>query len=542
MKRTTLVLSLAVSLIGLHESLAQVSQVWLARYDGPMPGEEVGKAIAVDSTGSVYIAGYTRSSSFGTGDYLVIKYRPNGDTAWVRTYNGPGNGEDEAVAIAVDRFGNAYVTGFSTGAGTGTDFATIKYNSNGVVQWVRRYDGPTQNADVAHALVLDANANVYITGESWGPTTLSDFLTVKYNTNGVEQWIRRDSCESTGNDYAYAIALSPDASRVCVTGTSLGGISAFDYYTSCYSTANGDTVLHRRYNGPQNATDEARAIGIDNLNNVYVTGFVNDGPSTDKDYATLKYTAVGAQQWVRFYDGSANANDIAEALTVDGAGNVFVTGSTVGDTTLFDITTIHYTTGGAEQWVRTFNGVGNSNDAAFAITLDAVRNVYVAGTGGNPAIAKFVTLRYNTNGVQQWVVLSDTTGRGRALRVDAAGSVYVTGNSEGTNPDCVTIKYAQTTGVRELDGRMARGFALYQNYPNPFNPTTTIQYDSPSAGLVSLKVFDILGREVRTLVNEVQDAGFKSVRFDASRLASGVYFYQLRAGDFTQTKKLLLLR
>jgi hypothetical protein len=85
-------------------------------------------------------------------------------------------------------------------------------------------------------------------------------------------------------------------------------------------------------------------------------------------------------------------------------------------------------------------------------------------------------------------------------------------------------------------------FALHQNYPNPFNPTTTIQYDLPSAGLVSLKVFDILGREVRTLVSDNLQPGSYEVTFDATGLVSGVYFYRMQGGEFVQTKRLLLLR
>ena len=85
-------------------------------------------------------------------------------------------------------------------------------------------------------------------------------------------------------------------------------------------------------------------------------------------------------------------------------------------------------------------------------------------------------------------------------------------------------------------------FTLYQNYPNPFNPSTTIRYSIPKASLVSLKVYDILGREVASLVNEEKPAGNYKAVFNASSFASGVYFYRIQAGSFIATKKLLLLK
>jgi hypothetical protein len=85
-------------------------------------------------------------------------------------------------------------------------------------------------------------------------------------------------------------------------------------------------------------------------------------------------------------------------------------------------------------------------------------------------------------------------------------------------------------------------FALHQNFPNPFNPTTTINYDLPIDAQVSLKVFDILGRNVAKVVDGFEEAGWKRVTLDGSRLASGVYFYRITAGNVNQTRKLLLLR
>ena len=98
-----------------------------------------------------------------------------------------------------------------------------------------------------------------------------------------------------------------------------------------------------------------------------------------------------------------------------------------------------------------------------------------------------------------------------------------------------------TTGVLN-NNQTVNTYKLYQNYPNPFNPTTNIQYTVMKAGLVTLTVYDILGRKVSTLINQYQTAGTHSINFDASRLASGVYFYQIEAGSFRSVKKMMLLK
>ena len=99
-----------------------------------------------------------------------------------------------------------------------------------------------------------------------------------------------------------------------------------------------------------------------------------------------------------------------------------------------------------------------------------------------------------------------------------------------------------TAGVIEGEPVLPRAFSLAQNYPNPFNPTTTIEFSLPTAAHVTLKVFDILGREVATLADKLDPAGVNSVRFDASRLSSGVYYYRIAAGSLVVTKQMLLVR
>jgi hypothetical protein len=98
------------------------------------------------------------------------------------------------------------------------------------------------------------------------------------------------------------------------------------------------------------------------------------------------------------------------------------------------------------------------------------------------------------------------------------------------------------TGVKKIKGALPDKFELSQNYPNPFNPTTLIKYSLPKAGNVSLKVYNVLGKEVATLVNGYQTAGNYKVKFNARGLASGLYFYRLTAGDFVSVKKMMLLK
>ncbi|MCL4538054.1 MAG: T9SS type A sorting domain-containing protein [Bacteroidetes bacterium] len=106
------------------------------------------------------------------------------------------------------------------------------------------------------------------------------------------------------------------------------------------------------------------------------------------------------------------------------------------------------------------------------------------------------------------------------------------------NPD--SLNETQSLSLTRVT--MIKDFELSQNYPNPFNPTTVIDYTIPKDAHVTLKIYDVLGREVETLINENEQVGRYRVNFDGARLASGVYFYRLAAGSHVITKKMLLLK
>jgi hypothetical protein len=189
---TFIVLLVLLALPALAEMIVDIA--WLRRYNGPGGSGDYAQAIAVDGSGNVYVTGHSEGSGTAS-DYATIKYYPNGDTTWLRRYNGPGNYQDGASAIAVDGSGNVYVTGYSPGSEAPhyhNDYATIKYYPNGDTAWVRRYDGPGNGEDQASAIALDDSGNAYVTGYSDGTGSYNyDYATIKYLPNGDTAWVRR---------------------------------------------------------------------------------------------------------------------------------------------------------------------------------------------------------------------------------------------------------------------------------------------------------------------------------------------------------------
>ena len=143
-----------------------------------------------------------------------------------------------------------------------------------------------------------------------------------------------------------------------------------------------------------------------------------------------------------------------------------------------------------------------------------------------------------TNNGQSWKDYNDSTNNKTVLcmAVDSSGQLCA-GTAKG-----VFLSINPVTSVKDKSNNTPSYYSLYQNYPNPFNPTTKIEYSIPQTSFVTLKVYDILGREIATLVNEEKPAGNYSIQFIAENLSSGIYFYKLQAGKYNSVKKMILIK
>ncbi len=526
---------------------AQVSQQWIAAYNGPTNFTDSARKVLVDNAGNVLVAGSSRGQN--AWDYTLLKYNPEGTLLWEQRYDGPAHGEDDAQWMTTDNAGNIYLTGSSRSITGFDDFATVKYNSNGVMQWDARYNGPGNNTDKALKVTVDSAGNVYVTGYSNGSGSLLDYATVKYNSNGIQQWVSRYN--GPGNDIDVPTAITVDnAGNVYVTGSSqsTSASGSQDYLTIKYNSA-GSEEWTRRHDGPAGLSDFATSMAMDETGNIYVTGSCY-ATATLNDYVTIKYNSAGTELWSRTFNGTANLSDLAKMVILDNSGNVFVTGSSVGTGSSIDYTTVKYSSAGTELWAASYNGSANNVDDVSAITADGFGNVYVTGKERiNSAIYDYATVKYNSAGQQEWVTkfngVTSLNDGATSVNTDISGNVYVTGNSVNSfNSDFVTIKYSQgnLTPVNGNNNGLPENYKLWQNYPNPFNPSTKIKFSTVKAGKITLNIYDVNGKKLEELVNGSYSAGTYQADWNAASYSSGIYFYTIVTSEFTDTKRMILVK
>ncbi|MBI5471920.1 MAG: SBBP repeat-containing protein [Ignavibacteriae bacterium] len=575
---------------------------WAIRYNGPgNAATDAPSGLAVDRSGNIYVTGSTNTSQIPE-DFATVKYNPAGVSQWAALYNGPRLSKEIAVDVAVDGSGNAFVAGNSQGTGSTTDIVTVKYDAVGIEQWAARYGRQGSLYNGAVAIRSDRSGNAYVLGYSastqWA--SLNEYVIIKYRPNGSRQWVA--AYRETGEILNPPSTLFVDQSGyVYVTGSAGNSFLTIKYdqlgaqqwvarcagnYTSpalavdnsgnVYITGACDTAcVTVKYNsagvqqwvarygpGPGYAQAATNAIAFDGSANVYVAGSSKKRSWWEVypvDYLTIKYDAAGVQKWVARYRGQDSIWNEATHIAVDNSDNVLVMGVSATATGA-DVVTVKYSPSGVQQWAMRSPGLADYWSSGAHMQMDGNGDIYVAHTRLQGSTTDYNTTKYNSSGVQPWsgrfCGTGDHSNLVAGLALDASNNVYVTGTCQASNWSVIaTVKYTQATVDVDEGGTdlVATTYSLDQNYPNPFNPTTTIKYQIPNSnrqmgfgvsdlGFVSLKVFDILGREVATLVNEVKQPGTYSVPWDASAFASGVYLYRLQAGGFVETKKCLVLR
>lgn len=536
------------------------SQQWIKYFGGNL--DDKAYAITIDNAGYIYIAGYTTTASQGT-DFRTIKINPNtGSTSWTKDYNGPANQDDKIYAITTDRLNNIYVAGYTTGVGVGTDITVIKYNSSGTQLWAQSYNSTTNGDDGALGVAVDDSLNVYVTGY----VTLAglDMYLVKYNSGGVYQWGQSYGGSSNQDDKAYAITVD-QLDNIYIGGYTVNNAHSADFTLIKY-TRNGARLWVGKYDGPAHNDDIAVCMALSEGNKIYLAGSSRSGRATyTEDCLLVRFnTSNGDTVWSRRYSGTGNGEDKIYAITIDELDNIYVTGSITDEMVLNNVSpqilnknymTIKYNAEGNLLWSTSYD-TNAGNETARALFLSQSKDIlYVTGStrkGSNTDSQDVATVKYDVlTGEQLQASVIKGAGNGEddayGIYADSADNIYLAGYMKNAAPrglDMIAAKYnsGDLIEVKNISTKVPGSFNLYQNYPNPFNPSTSIKFDVPYTGNIKLVIYDILGRQAGTLVNETLRSGSYEVLFASANLASGVYFYELTSDSYRDIKKMILIK
>lgn len=532
MKNTKILLIILFCIVAYQDDLfCQFEQTWVSKYVGPNDRQDISNDIVIDNSNSIFISGLVQEQN-NSFDMCVIKFLPTGDTHWVRLYN---NTFDAAKSITLDAFGNVYVAGTSN-----FSRLVVKYNTLGVKIWeVNIGFGESTK------IVCDRDNNVCITGYVTNSGSFNDFITTKLNSNGVILW--QKYYFGSGNSQDYPQDLSVDIrGNFYVTGFTNESGSMDDFCTLKYDP-NGNLIWVKKYNGPGNNVDGAFSLSLDVFNNVYVSGY-STGSGTSSDFCTVKYDSNGVEKWVKRYNGPTNSYEGAWVNTVDLHNNIYVGGQSPGTSGGDDYCLIKYDNNGNQLWVSRYNGPGNGFDGIRDIVLDSIGQAYVTGISlGGDNNLNACTISFDTSGNLRWTTryIDDPYSIATSMAIDYEGNIVVTGCAvpQGRNDsDIVVVKYSSITGIQYINSYIPSKYKLLQNYPNPFNPNTTIAFSVPHRTNVKLNIYNSLGEVVYIIANGEINAGNYKVDWDASNFPSGVYFYKIETDEFSESRKMVLVK
>lgn len=532
------------------------NEVWVSRYGGTGGGDDVATGLGVGANGEVYVTGYSRGGG-GIDDYTTIKYNANtGAEEWVRRYYDPNNNGKDSRAwdLVVDRNGDILITGDSS-----DDFATVKYNSSGDLLWVNRYDppNPTGSFDDARQIKLDLDNNVYVMGYSQGLDQQYDLTVVKYDPDGNEEWVSRYNVGEDGGYGNRPTIQLLDEDQFYVTGSY--GAMPTNIALAAYmpNVQNDNFEVSSNYLNGKGVACNSEDFTIP------LWSTWSDLPCSGEDaIISRNFSSSGSQSFVvlqnddvvrNLFDLTSGKWYISFKFYLPSAGNgSYVSGDASG---LFaGVASFVPADGFYENSFECSlfaNGEGeiiaNNKSTSFNFQHDSWQQVLVSVDLDND-----VAELYAGNTILlQYVTSFPWSGGAWGSGVDKklAGIDFFGGysNSEMYVDDFYFGDVAPPniiTDVEDEEGQdeLPTDFSLSQNYPNPFNPSTKIEFSIPKQSNVSLKVYDVLGREVSQLINSELQAGLHSVNFDASGLSTGIYFYKIEAGNFTEVKKMSLLK
>ncbi|MBK7228839.1 MAG: T9SS type A sorting domain-containing protein [Ignavibacteriales bacterium] len=570
-------------------SIGQIlDTLWTRTYGGL--NQEVGVCIEELEDRSIIMCGKTNSYGAGAYDIYVIKSNMQGDTLWTKTFGGVNDESANKILYTQDK--GFIIIGSSSSFGFGlSDILLLKLDSLGRTEWYKTFgDSLNQFAsDIAPTL----DGGYIISGNRDGDYALNEGWLIKIDSIGNLHWDYIFEAICGSEQYLQSVIEISDTSYL-VSGTNLIPMYPFGrlsrYFLSKFDKY-GAIVFTKEYT--HNGLDLNRCLIITKDSCIILAGTSFLSPAGRSNAWLIKVDQVGNVIWDTILDGSQEYVNFA-SIDENYNSDFFVTlNSAIGSTSIKDIQLLKLDYfgniiseslfGGNEideanhlmiardssiliLGRTNFFGAGNYDFWLLKIKEQPATNIRMNYPNGGENLLAQDTLEISWNSINVNKIkleISIDSGKTWSLLVDSLfnyGSYNWVITNQFLGDSCLlkitnfedsdifdvsdsTFKIQNINDTEEIKNKHFY-YSLSQNYPNPFNPSTIISYQLPKACNVTLKVFDVLGREVATLVDEYRNAGSYDVEFSIENLelSTAIYFYQLKAGEFVETKKMLLLK
>jgi hypothetical protein len=441
---------------------------------------------------------------------------------WSKTFGGAQ--DDEGYSIQLTNDGGYIVAGATSSFGAGgRDGWLIKVNGSGNEVWRKTLGG--LSSDGIRCIQQTSDNGFIITGWTYsqGPGIIGNAWLAKTDSLGNQEWSK--AFGGTDVDRGYSVQQTSDGGYI-LTG-----------YTASFGAGLDDMLLIKTDNlGNQSWMKTFGGTGRDYGHEVQqtpdggyiITGYTLSFGAGGDDVFLVKTDFDGNAEWSKTFGGSSS--DVGYSVKVTSDGGYIITGHTLS-----------YGAGIHDVWlIKVDSPVIPVELTSFAVSVVSGKVMLIWSTATETNNKGFEVQRKESG---DFLTIGFLEGKG--ISTSKSEYSFIDSKVMGSNIQ-YRLKQIDFDGLFnysntiDVEIEIPVEFNLSQNYPNPFNPATKIAYQIPTEGLVKIKIFDLLGREVKTLVNEVKSAGSYEVFFDAIGLASGVYFYRLMSGDFIETKKLIL--
>jgi hypothetical protein len=452
-------------------------------------GDQIAASVRQATDGGYMIAGSMNDSLGGDYDFYLIKTNDEGDTSWTRTYG--GDSDDVCASACQTRDGGYILAGFTDSFGQGArNPYVIKTDMLGDTVWTRAYGG--DEAGAVNSVCQTNDGGYIFAGYTSSLLMGQDIYLIRTNGNGDTLWTRSYGISSLfDNEVATDVRQVADSGFV-VAGTSTQTWPGEQHIYMVRTDGSGDTLWTRIFGGED---DQTASVVIQTRDGGY---FLVGNATRDylQDIYAMKTDSQGNRLWEFRHDGGSDREGACGALQTSDGGFVIAGGSNVyGAIEVYSLL-IKINELGDTLWTHKYILSYPQIAVSFQGTQDS--GYIIGGT------------MLNVESFEKDIFLMKT-------RPDLSDAPMI-------HP--VTVE----------------GFALHQNFPNPFNASTRITFKLPTTSPVSLKVYDLLGREVANLMDGMRTPGHYSISFDGSNLPSGIYIYRIETGSLREAKKMILLK